>query len=69
MKKAIMIAVFVIVLAVIFTIPATLYAHPNVPAQSLGKISPNAAGGIHTAVGNLDGVAYHVFQERFNPHN
>ena len=45
--------------------------HPAVPNASLGRINPNAATGMHRAVENLceDGVAYHVFQARFNPHN
>lgn len=44
--------------------------HPNVPERSIGKVSPNAAHGMHTAwknIQNSNGNARHVFQMRFKP--
>lgn len=44
--------------------------HPAVPMQSIGKISPNAAHGMHTAwqrIQNSNGMARHVFAKRFRP--
>lgn len=68
MKKILMI--FVVTLMVLLS-PAAAFAHPAVPDQSLGKISVNAANGMHTAwanVQNANGIAEHVFLMRFSPH-
>lgn len=67
--------VVLIVVVMVLAIAAPAFAAGHVPPghppseQSLERISPNAAAGIHKAVGNLceDGIAYHVFQKRFKP--
>jgi hypothetical protein len=67
MKKFIIIAL-VVALSVLFILPASLFAHPQVPPQSIGKVSPNAVIGMHTAIYNVmeaNGIAYHVFLYRF----
>lgn len=68
MKK---ITTFILTLVLLFTFSLTAFAHPAVPEQSLGNISPNAAKGMHMAWGNIQtskGVAPHVFIFRFSPH-
>ena len=45
-------------LALAMAVPAL--DHPAVPEQSVCVLPANAAGGIHTAAGNVGGVAAHV---------
>lgn len=72
MKKFMMIImVMVLIIAMSTTAFAAPARHPAVPEQSLQKISPNAANGMHTAWFNVveaEGVASHVFLMRFSPH-
>jgi hypothetical protein len=82
MKKTMMIVLFIVVLAVIFTIPATLFAepsfiispgegHPAVPANSVGVANSNAKDGLHNAAENVSenpGWAAHVLFFRVSPH-
>ena len=61
-----------IVLAVAFVFSlsiSTVSAHPAVPEQSIGKVNPSAALGMHTAWVNLPDkfVPRHVFLERLRP--
>ena len=61
-----------IVLAVAFVFSlsiSTVSAHPAVPEQSIGKVNPSAARGMHTALENLPDkfVPRHVFMKRFVP--
>jgi len=68
MKKAISILVIALVM---FFSTVSVFAHPNVPEQSLNKVSENAAKGLHTAWGNVQdskGIAPHVFMFRLSPH-
>lgn len=61
--------ILTLVLLMAFTL--TTFAHPAVPTQSIGNVSPNAARGLHTAWGNIQdssGIAPHVFLGRFSPH-
>lgn len=76
MKKMIVTLVAVVmVLAIsvpVFAAGHEPIKHPKVPPQSIGKISENAAHGMHTAWSNVmyaEGVAAHVFANRFSPHN
>jgi hypothetical protein len=64
------VSVLVLLVLMILVTSVLSFAHPAVPEQSLQKISPNAANGMHTAVMNLpeNGIAKHVFEMRFNPH-
>jgi len=68
MKK---ITTFILTLVLLFTFSLTAFAHPAVPEQSLGNVSPKAVNGLHTAWENIQtskGVAPHVFIFRFSPH-
>lgn len=47
-------------LALSLAIAAPALAHPNVPPQSVCVLPAAAAHGIHTAAGNVSGVAAHV---------
>ena len=47
-----------VVLALAMAAPAM--AHPRVPEQSVCVMNANAAGGVHKAAANVDGVAAHV---------
>ena len=67
MKKLIIIAL-IMALAVLFILPASLLAHPVVPPQSVGNVNANAAMGMHTAYGNVTGIAAHVFEARLACH-
>ena len=61
--------IFTLVLLMAFTL--TTFAHPAVPSQSIGNVSPNAVRGLHTAwerIQESNGVAPHVFLGRFSPH-
>jgi len=68
MKKLVIMLV-VVALVMAFALP--VMAHPNVPEQSLGRVSINAARGMGTAyhgAGGLEdkgGIAAHVFEKRF----
>jgi hypothetical protein len=60
------------ILALSLAVVTPAFAHPAVPEQSLKDRPLAAANGIHRAVGNVidaPGIAYHVFQMRFNPHD
>ena len=63
MKKAAKIVIFVLILAVVFTIvPATLFAHPiPVPEQSVGNVPAVAKVGLHKACGNVNPFVQHIF--------
>jgi uncharacterized GH25 family protein len=68
MKKALSILIIALVM---FFSTVSVFAHPEVPTQSLNKVSEKAAMGLHTAWGNVqdaDGVAAHVFMFRLSPH-
>ena len=77
MKKIISIFVLILLFSVSFSSVLAMghtngkaHHHPTVPEQSIGKISPNAAHGMHTAwkaIQNSNGNARHVFQMRFKP--
>jgi hypothetical protein len=47
-------------LALSLAMAAPALAHPNVPEQSVCVLPAAAAHGIHTAAGNVGGVAAHV---------
>jgi hypothetical protein len=67
--KRFVVLVVVVLLLMALAVPA--FAHPNVPAQSIGKVNPSAVNGMHTAWGNVqgsDGIAAHVFMMRLSPH-
>ncbi len=66
MKKSLLILAIAFVFSLSISVAS---AHPAVPEQSIGKVNPNAALGMHTAYANLpdNGVARHVFLKRFVP--
>lgn len=59
----------VMAMVLAFSVPAM--AHPRVPEQSIQKVNENAAGGMHTAWGSIqgsNGAAQHNFMYRHSPH-
>jgi hypothetical protein len=56
------------VMALWLALASTALAHPATPPQSIGVANPAAMDGLHTACGNVDGIAFHVLLERVSPH-